>query len=161
MLPVLTLAIGVHEAIPIVAIAMLFNTTSRIVAYRHLPLPQMGMRRRAFALAGAVQGSLSAIFGGAGSVGAHFFLSYGLVRNAFVGTVAAGTLIINVTKTAAYGGFSLVDRDVPLIGAGIGVMMAIGAYAEGLLVRRVPESAFVLIIEKVMVAASVLLLVRG
>ena len=38
---------------------------------------------------------------------------------------------------------------------------AIGEYAGGLFVRRVPESAPVLIAETVMVAASLLLLVRG
>ena len=39
--------------------------------------------------------------------------------------------------------------------------LAIGAYAGRLLVRRAPESASVLIAETVMVAASLLLLVRG
>ena len=39
--------------------------------------------------------------------------------------------------------------------------LTIGAYAGGLRVRRVPESAPVLIAETVMVAASLLLLVRG
>ena len=39
--------------------------------------------------------------------------------------------------------------------------LAVGAYGGELLVRRVPESAPVLIAETVMVAASLLLLVRG
>lgn len=39
--------------------------------------------------------------------------------------------------------------------------LAIGAYAGGMRVRRVPESAPVLIAETVMVVASLLLRVRG
>ncbi|MDA1036444.1 MAG: sulfite exporter TauE/SafE family protein, partial [Chloroflexi bacterium] len=162
MIPVMTFAVGVQEAIPIVTIAVTLNNFGRVwanrayldyrvvvwfslgavpasvlgaaafanapadllarglaiflillVIYRHLPIGKnMQMHQvKKFAFVGMVQGFLSSIFGGAGPFGAHFFLSYGLYRNAFVGTVALAITSINITKAGTYASFSLLDRD--------------------------------------------------
>jgi uncharacterized membrane protein YfcA len=212
MIPVLTFAVGVRDAIPIVTIAIMLNNIGRLVAtwsqidwrvvrwfslgavptsvlggavfanapadllarglgvflialvaYRHVPIGKaLQMREvRPFAYVGMVQGFLSSIFGGAGPFGAHFFLSYGLYRNAFVGTAAAATTSINVTRVGTYSGFSLVGRDTLALGLVIGLIMVVGAYVGSKLVRHLPDQAFVYIVEGVMLVAAAALLVRG
>ncbi|MEX2431295.1 MAG: sulfite exporter TauE/SafE family protein, partial [Dehalococcoidia bacterium] len=71
-----------------------------LVAYRHVPLGR-GWRMskvQGFVGVGGVQGFLSALFGGAGPFGSHFFMSYGLLRNSFICTFDLGTLMMQVAK---------------------------------------------------------------
>jgi uncharacterized membrane protein YfcA len=212
MIPVMTFAVGVREAIPIVAIAVTLNSVGRIVAnrhfidyrvvlwfsigavptsfvggalfasapaellarglaiflialvaYRHMPIGKsLQMRQvKKFGFVGLVQGFLSSIFGGAGPFGAHFFLSYGLYRQSFVGTVALATSSINLAKTSTYASYSLLDRDALALGLIIGVIMIVGAYFGGRLVNRLPDRVFVYIVEGVMLTAAGALLIRG
>ena len=210
-IPVLTFAFGIRLAVPIVTVAMMFNTLSRsvanwnyvdrgvarwysmgavpaaavgsivfvslptdllarglglflvaLVAYRHLPIAaNLSMPLRGFLPVGVGQGFFSAIFGGAGPFGAHFFMAYGLRKNAFVGTVAVGTFLVSITKASVYGGFSLLDAEALLVAVGIGLIMAVGAYIGSRIVKRMPERAFVYIVEGVMLASGVALLVAG
>ena len=208
MIPVLTLAVGIHEAVPIIAVAVTMQTFSRIwvnrasidyrvarwfvagalpasvlgavlfanapagilarglgiflllvVVYRHSPASQMRIGPRGFLGVGAGQGFLSALFGGAGPFGAPFFLAYGLVRNAFIGTVALAMVAINFVKIAVYSSYSLLDGRALTIALGIGLIMVVGAYVGGVLVRRISDRAFVCSVEAVMVAAGVVLIV--
>ena len=210
MIPILTFAVGIHDAVPIVSVAVMMQTWSRvwvnravvdwgvvkwfiagalpmsvlgaaafanlpadllqkglavflllIVAYRRSPLARdIPMTLPAFAAVGAGQGFLSALFGGAGPFGASFFLSYGLRRGAFVGTMAAGMTIINLVKVGVYGSYSLLDMRGLVIALSLGVVMIAGAYLGGAIVNRVSDKAFVYIVEAVMLAAAVSLLVR-
>ena len=133
-----------------------------LVLWRHLPVANVReMPLRGFVGVGLAQGFLSAIFGGAGPFGAHFFLSYGLVRNAFVGTVAVATILVNLTKTGVYGGYSLLSTDLLLAAVGVGLVMAIGAYLGARIVRKVSDNAFKYIVEAVMVVSSITLLIQG
>lgn len=212
MIPVMTFAVGVREAIPIVAIAVTLNSVGRIVAnrhfidyrvvlwfsigavptsfiggalfasapaellarglaiflialvvYRHMPIGKsLQMRQvKKFGFVGLVQGFLSSIFGGAGPFGAHFFLSYGLYRQSFVGTVALATSSINLAKTSTYASYSLLDGDALALGLIVGVIMVVGAYFGGRLVNRMPDRVFVYIVEGVMLTAAGALLIRG
>ncbi len=129
-----------------------------LVLYRRLPTASRPMPLRGFLLVGLGQGFFSAIFGGAGPFGAHFFLAYGLRRNAFVGTIAAGTALVSSAKTLAYSGFSLLPPNAIATAVAIGLIMALGAWIGAKLVRRIPERAFVLLIEGVMLASGTLLL---
>jgi uncharacterized membrane protein YfcA len=210
-LPVLAFAFGVRDAVPIVTIAMLFNTASRawanwehidfrvvawysagavpaaaiggvvfanapaeilarglgifllvLVAWRHIPLATTnGMPLRGFAPVGVGQGFFSALFGGAGPFGAHFYLSYGLVKNAFVGTVAVSTFLVSVSKTIVYSSYTLVDAELLAIGVAVGLIMAVGAYIGSKIVRHVPDRAFAYLVEGVMVVAGLALVLQG
>ncbi len=211
VLPVLTAAFGIRDAIPIVTIAMLVNTLARtaanysyidfrvvlwytigavpsaafgaaifavaptqilarglgafligLVIYRHAPFRQASpIPLRGFTAVGIGQGFFSALFGGAGPFGAHFFLSYGLSKNAFVGTVALGTIFVSATKTIAYGGLSLLDWDSVSIGLLIGVIMALGAMIGAQLVRKLPEQVFGTLVELVMIISGIWLVFFG
>ena len=211
-LPVFTVVFGVHQAIPIVSVAMLLNTLSRavanrnyidwrvirwfavgsvpgaviggvafanapadilvrslgifllaLVAWRHMPKQtgrgQMGVR--CFVPAGVGQGFLSAVFGGAGPFGAHFYLEYGLTRNAFIGTVAVGTLIINVMKVSVYSGYTILDVPLFTLAICLGIVMGAGAYAGATVVKHLSERVFTYLVETVMVFAGAALLVQG
>jgi hypothetical protein len=211
-LPVFTVVFGVHQAIPIVSVAMLLNTLSRavanrnyidwrvirwfavgsvpgaviggvafanapadilgrslgifllaLVAWRHMPKQtgqgQMGVRR--FVPVGVGQGFLSAVFGGAGPFGAHFYLEYGLTRNAFIGTVAVGTLIINVMKVSVYSGYTILDVPLFTLAICLGIVMGAGAYAGATVVKHLSERVFTYLVETVMVFAGAALLVQG
>lgn len=126
-----------------------------IVLYRHTPLVrQISMKPRWFAAVGMGQGFLSAIFGGAGPFGASFFLSYGLRRGAFVGTMASGMTGVNFVKIGVYGNYSLLDLDGIAIAVILGLIMVFGAYIGGLLVNRLSDKVFVYIVELVMLVAA-------
>ncbi len=209
-IPVLTFAFGVRAAVPIITVAMMFNTLSRsaanwgdvdwrvarwyslgavpaaaiggvvfanapaeilarglgvfliaLVVYRRLPIAAREMRLRGFLLVGLGQGFFSAIFGGAGPFGAHFFMAYGLRKNAFVGTIAVGTFLVSIAKALVYGGFSLLDRETLTVAVAIGLVMAVGAWAGARIVRRIPERAFVYIVEALMLLSGVALLLTA
>ena len=133
-----------------------------LVVYRHLPIAAgRAMPLRGFLPVGIGQGYFSALFGGAGPFGAHFFMAYGLTKNAFVGTVAVGTFLVSIAKTAVYGSFSLFTMDTFLFAVGIGLVMAVGAYAGAHIVKHVPERLFIHAVEFLMVASGLLLLATG
>ena len=133
-----------------------------LVVYRHIPLVAgRAMPLRAFLPVGVGQGFFSALFGGAGPFGAHFFMAYGLTKNAFVGTVAVGTFLVSIVKTVVYGGFALFTVETFLIAVGIGLIMAVGAYAGAHIVKHVPERLFIYAVEFFMVVSGLLLLATG
>ena len=133
-----------------------------LVVWRHLPVGRVShMPLKGFVGVGLGQGFFSALFGGAGPFGAHFFLSYGLMRNAFVGTVAVGTFLVNVTKAIVYGSYSLVDVRLLVVATGVGLIMAAGAYAGAYIVRLFSDRAFKILVEGVMIASGLVLLIQG
>jgi len=112
----------------------------------------------AFLPLGAAFGLLSALVGSVGPLMAPFFLSYGLVRAAYIGTEALSTVVMHVTKLGVYGGYSLLSGRAVLVGVALGAVMFVGSYLGRTILNRVPESAFPLIIDGVLVAAGILLL---
>ena len=127
-----------------------------IVVYRHTSLgARISIKPRWFTAVGMGQGFLSAIFGGAGPFGASFFLSYGLRRGAFVGTMASGMTGVNLVKIGVYSNYSLLDLNGLVIALLLGLIMVVGAYIGGLLINRLSDKIFVYIVELVMLVAAV------
>lgn len=210
MIAVLTFAVGIREAVPIVTLSLLIQAGPRvwsnrtlidfgvvkwfilgalpaavlgsmafanlpaellktglaiflflIVVYRHTPYGNdIPMTRRRFYLVGSGQGFLSALFGGAGAFGAPFFLSYGLRRGAFIGTMAAGLILNSLVKVVVYATYSLFDVQAIYIGLLLGTIMIAGGYLGGMFVQRVSDKWFVYIVEAVIVVAAISLLLR-
>jgi hypothetical protein len=92
---------------------------------------------------------------------APFFLAYGLVKGAYIGTEALSTVVMHVSKLVAYHQTAVLTRSGALIGLGLGPIMITGSFLGKLIVDRLPEKVFVAIIEVVLVAAGLLLLVRA
>lgn len=211
LLPVLVVAFGVRDAVPILTVAQLIGNGSRVwfnrdqldlhvvgwfaaggvplaalggllfaraplpaltrllgvflllvVVWRHLRLrPPRRPPLRSFALIGAGASFLSALLGSVGPLMAPFFLAYGLVKGAYIGTEALATVIMHVTKLVAYRQAAVLSGAAFVTGLAIGPIMILGSYTGKRIVDRISERAFVLIIEVTMLAAGLLFLVRG
>jgi uncharacterized protein len=211
LLPVLVIAFGVREAVPILTVAQLIGNGSRVWFNRRaldyrvvgwfalggVPMallggllfaraPLAGLTRllglfllltvawrrlrpstthrpplRAFALIGGVSSLLSALLGSVGPLMAPFFLAYGLVKGAYIGTEALATVVMHVSKLVAYRQANVLSGIAVLLGLGIGPAMVLGSWTGKQIVDRLPERVFIALIELTMTTAGLLFLVRG
>jgi uncharacterized protein len=132
------------------------------VAYRHTSFGRKAyVKLRGFAIIGAVFGFLSALLGSVGPLMAPFFLAYGLIKGAYIGTEAAATVTMHLVKIATYGGFGLFSTRSVLTAAGIGAVMVGGSYIGKRLLDRVPEHVFPILIEAVLIVGGLQFLLFG
>ena len=133
-----------------------------MVAYRHTPFgTSTKLNLRGFVPLGAASGVLSAVMGTVGPFAASFFLSYGLVKGAYIGTEAMTAVIMHVTKLGVYGSYTLISLHTLLIGIAIGAIMILGTFLGGKLLHRIPEHIFPYLIEGTLVISRIIFLVRG
>jgi len=132
-----------------------------LVVWRHLPRTPMRMTLRGFAALGAGASFLSALVGSVGPLMAPFFLAYGLTKTAYIGTEALTTVIMHLTKLVVYKQNSLLSGKAMWVGLVLSPVMILGSYVGKLIVERLPERAFIVVIEVTLVAAGVLFLCRG
>ncbi len=132
------------------------------VAWRHVrPGPPRRPPLRGFVLIGGLFSFLSALLGSVGPLMAPFFLAFGLVKGAYIGTEALCTVVMHVTKLVAYGQASILSARSVAIGVAMGPLMIAGSALGKRIVDRLPERAFVVIIEGVLVVAGLAFLVGG
>lgn len=112
-----------------------------------------------FAPIGGIFSVVSAIAGSAGPFLAPFYLSYGLVKGAFIGTEALGTAVMHVTKLLSYQGLGAMSPAIWLTGLLIGPVMIAGSYTGKLVLNRIPIHIFVWIVEAVIVSFGVWFLI--
>ncbi len=125
------------------------------VALRHVRLGQrVWLGLRGFVGVGAVFGFLSAVLGSVGPLMAPFFLSYGLVKGAYIGTEALATVLMHVVKLGVYGGYALLGAGSVGTGLAIGAVMILGSYLGKRLLDHVPERVFPLLVELVLVTSG-------
>jgi len=133
-----------------------------MVVYRHTRLGKSTrLTLRGFVPLGAASGILSAVLGTVGPFAAPFFLSYGLIKGAYIGTEAMTAVVMHVTKLGVYGSYALIGVRTLLIGIAIGAVMILGTYLGKRLLNKVPEHIFPYIIEGTMLVAGVLFIIRG
>lgn len=133
-----------------------------VVAYRHTTWgKQAHLPLRGFLPLGAVSGIISAVLGSVGPFMAPFFLAYGLVKGAYIGTEAMSTVVMHVVKLGVYGGYALLGVQTVVAGLAIGGVMVVGSYLGKRLLSHVPERVFPRIIEGVLVVAALLFIVQG
>ena len=133
-----------------------------VVVWRHLrPRLTRSFPTPAFAGIGAGASFLSALLGSVGPIMAPFFLAYGLVKGAYIGTEALSTVVMHVFKLVAYGQTAVLTPGDVWIGLVLGPVMVAGSYLGKRIVDRVPEKAFVWIIEAVLVMAGLVFLLFG
>jgi hypothetical protein len=133
-----------------------------MVVYRHTHWGKSTrLTLRGFVPLGAASGILSAVLGTVGPFAAPFFLSYGLIKGAYIGTEAMTAVVMHVTKLGVYGSYALIGIHTLLIGIAIGAVMILGTYVGKRLLNKVPENIFPYIIEGTMLVAGVLFIIRG
>ncbi len=114
-----------------------------------------------FSLIGAGASFLSALLGSVGPIMAPFFLAYGLVKGAYIGTEALSTVVMHVFKLVAYQKSSILPMHAVLAGLAIGPVMILGSFLGKRIVDVLPEKVFVWIIEATLLIAGVGFLWKG
>jgi uncharacterized membrane protein YfcA len=126
---------------------------------RHVPkLNAYRTPLKGFVIIGAVSSFLSALLGSVGPLMAPFFLAYGLVKGAYIGTEALSTVVMHVTKLVAYHESAILPLHAILSGLALGPIMVAGSFAGKRIVDRLPERVFVMIIDFTLLAAGVMFL---
>jgi uncharacterized membrane protein YfcA len=92
---------------------------------------------------------------------APFFLAFGLLKGAYIGTEALSTVVMHVTKLVAYHQSSILSRTDVLIGLALGPIMTLGSYVGKHVVDRLPERTFIMLIEAGLITAGLAFLIRG
>ncbi len=133
-----------------------------IVVWRHVrPKTSAKPPLWSFAFIGAGSSFLSALLGSVGPIMAPFFLAYGLVKGAYIGTEALSTVVMHVFKLIAYHQSSILPMHAIIAGLSIGPVMIFGSYLGKRIVDRLPEKVFVWIIEATLLLAGVGFLWKG
>lgn len=133
-----------------------------VVVWRHVrPNTTVRPTLRSFTLIGAGASFLSALLGSVGPLMAPFFLAYGLVKGAYIGTEALATVVMHVTKLVAYHQTRVLPTSSILPGLALGPIMVAGSWFGKRIVDRLPQSVFVFLIEATMIVAGLLFLIRG
>lgn len=116
---------------------------------------------RGFAFIGGGASFLSALLGSVGPIMAPLFLSYGLLKGAYIGTEALATVVMHVTKLVAYRKMDILSFRAIAAGLALGPLMVAGSFVGKKIVDKMPERLFVGVIELVMVVAGLMFLIRG
>lgn len=113
------------------------------------------------ALVGFGFGMITGSTTGAGVILLSLLLGMGLSGTALIATDAIVGVLVNVMKTAMFGGLDLIDQSRLLLGTVVGLVMMPGAYIGRWLVERLPIRVHVAIIEVVVSAVGVWFLYRA
>ena len=133
-----------------------------IVAYRRLrPRPPGPPPLPAFAAVGAGASFLSALLGSVGPLMAPFFLAYGLVKGAYIGTEALATVVMHVAKLVAYQRTLLLTPTALWAGALLSPIMIAGSWTGKRIVDRLSPAAFTKVIEATLVGAGIYFIFSG
>ncbi|MFZ5434070.1 MAG: sulfite exporter TauE/SafE family protein [Calditrichota bacterium] len=97
---------------------------------------------KSIGIVGVPAGFVSAVVGGSGPVVAPWFLRYGLVKEAFVGTEAVAAAIMHVTKLAVWGGAGMIGHQDIMLLTPLGLLMIVGSYFGMRLVSRMHSRTF-------------------
>ena len=130
-----------------------------IVVLRHMPkMRAFKTPLKGFAVIGAASSFLSALLGSVGPLMAPFFLAYGLVKGAYIGTEALSTVVMHIAKLIAYRQSAVLPLHAVVSGLALGPIMVAGSFVGKRVVDRLPERVFVLIIDVTLVAAGLMFL---
>ena len=133
-----------------------------VVAWRRLrPRPPTRGNPVWFLPIGAGFGFLEGVMGSVGPLMAPFFLAFGLIKNAYIGTDALATVAMQGTKLSVFGGANLLTP--PILAAGVTLVpfMILGTVLGKRALEHLPERIFLLLVEGVIVLAGLNFLIRG
>jgi len=121
-------------------------------------------RRRArispgqLALVGAPVGFLTGIVVSTGPITVPVFIGYGLVKGAFLGTEAAGSLAVYAAKVSVFAGFGALPARVVADGLIVGAALMLGTFGARRLVAHLSPAAFRLVVDGLMLSSGLSLL---
>ncbi len=129
-----------------------------MVLWRRLRPTPPRVSQRAFVGVGAASGLGSALLGSVGPLTAPFFLAYGLVRDAYIGTEAASAVVLHAAKLVAYGTGDLLTAQVLLLGLVLAPATMAGALVGKRTIHKISDPVFVALVEGALVVSGILLL---
>jgi hypothetical protein len=133
-----------------------------MLLWRHMPIrPPKPPTVRWFFPVGLAIGFVSGLMASSGPLSAPFFLSYGLLRGAYIGTDALITVLMHIPKAAVFLHQGLISRHVLIASAVLIPFMIGGAVYGKRILDRVPDRVFAYAIEAVLLVAGVNFLLRG
>jgi len=110
---------------------------------------------------GAGFGFLEGVMGSVGPLMAPFFLAFGLIKNAYIGTDALATVAMQGTKLSVFGGANLLTHPILAAGFTLVPFMILGTVLGKRALEHLPERIFLLLVEGVVVLAGLNFLIRG
>jgi uncharacterized protein len=110
------------------------------------------------ALIGGVVGFLTGIVVSTGPITVPVFISYGLVKGAFLATEAAGSIAVYGTKVAVFKHFGALPLGIVFKGLIAGSALMTGSFAARYLVLRMTPSTFKLVVDGLMLSSGLSLL---
>ena len=208
LMPVLVIAFGPLQAVPIMAVAAVMANVSRVLVWwreidwracwafaatgapfgalgaatllslptrwieaalgvffvsmigvrRWMAAHELRLRPAHLAAIGAPIGYLTGIVVSTGPLTAPIFLAAGLVKGGFVGTEAAATLMVYVTKTAVFRGMGALPLDIVVKGLITGSTLTAGAFLAKRFVLKMDPARFHVLMEGLMLVSGLTLL---
>ena len=110
------------------------------------------------AIGGAVIGYITGIVVSTGPINAPFFLAYGLVKGAYLGTEALGSLALYVSKTVVFRSFGALPADILTKGLIIGSSLMVGSFVAKRLVLKLRAEQFSMLIEGLLLLSGLTML---
>ena len=110
------------------------------------------------ALVGAVIGYITGIVVSTGPINAPFFLAYGLVKGAYLGTEAMGSLAVYVAKAITFRSFNALPFEIITKGLIIGSSLVAGAFIAKRLVLKLDGEKFRLLMDGLLWVSGVTML---
>ena len=133
-----------------------------VVVHRHVgKTSALRVPLRGFAILGAAFSFLSALLGSIGPIMIPFFLAYGLLKGALIGTEALATVVMHVTKLVAYGSTAVLTPTGIMVGLALGSIMIFGSFVGKKVLDRLLERLFIFLIEVTLLVAGLGFLIRG
>ncbi len=107
---------------------------------------------------GAVIGFLTGIVVSTGPISVPVFSAYGLVKGGFIGTEAAASLALYISKAVTFHTFGALPIDIMLKGLISGSSVMAGTYTARLIVERLSIAGFQRLLDGVMLVSGLALI---
>lgn len=129
-----------------------------LVFGRWMARRQWQLRLRHLALLGAGIGFLTGIVASTGPINAPFFLAYGLVKGAYLGTEAMSSLAVFAAKAITFQSLGALPAETLGKGLITGSSLMAGAFIAKHFVRQLDANRFRLLMDGLLLAAGVTML---
>ena len=110
------------------------------------------------ALVGLVIGFITGIVVSTGPINAPFFLAYGLLKGAYLGTEALGSLAVYIAKAVTFRSFDALPLPIIAKGLIIGSSLVAGAFIAKRLVHTIDSDRFKLMMDGLLLLAGLTML---
>lgn len=162
-LPFIILGVLFYVELSERAVALFLGTFLMIAMplRRYLAGKQITIPRKALGAVAVPYGFLSGTSFGVGMILAPFMLGAGIAGEALIATTAVLGIMLNVTKTVAFGISPLLTTDLAILGVGLGLCTFPGHTLGRFIVRRTSIKLHTVVLETFVVFGAAYMLWKG